>query len=492
MEPDKHLNKRQRTTLGKIPELEREDYERLEAFAMTYHHFHLKITELEKSITNLDQTEPAKEIGNIDELMKQISNIVLTESPQKYNAILALYYEFTTNSRTAKNPADIIPFATKFLEACQDLRKEYANILFRSGTPAETLKRLSVDIKREEIVFDQHFFEAIPDQVEKPWTFDKALSTSGKTIRIVYADNDRSIPYAMEAKAIRALGLQKDRPLINIAGGCKETGYSETTETPSIQMGRQIAKAADKYKANVAPPGTQSGFGADMAKIWLEYQDQTAHLSNEARARFFAVSPGGETFYPGNPNLTKDPEGSLYAIAPMDSILTPFDAGWSWKGARKGNAPYLQHIEYMEAIYQRLAEGQKRVMVIGNGGLFTIMEGLAALKNNAPIVLTENTGRFADLVIGFLRHFKDFELLNNFQTNRVQIDQAILDLIENHISFENPGNILKDFGKEIPPENEEKNLYRIYLYQFLILARTARIETSTIENLNSSIEKLLS
>ncbi len=295
----------------------------------------------------------------------------------------------------------------------------------------------------------------------------------------------------MEAKAIRALGLLKDRPLINIAGGCRDTDYARDEESPSIKMGRQIMQIADKYNANVAPPGTQSGFGADISKVWLEYQDRTDHLAETEKAKCFAVSPGGETYYPGNPRLSNDPEREIYAVANMDSILTPFDAGWNWKGARKEDAPYFNHVEYMEAIYERLSEGQKRVMVIGNGGLFTIVEGIAALKNHVPIVITEDTGRFADFVINIFRHFNNDDLLNNFQNRRDEIDAAMLVIINDYVPEEYRKRLLKDFGKEVPAENPEIEIYRKQLYEFLLLTRGQKIETSSIDNLSETIDKIL-
>ena len=47
-----------------------------------------------------------------------------------------------------------------------------------------------------------------------------------RKINIGHAGKDKSITYAMVAKAISALGLLTNRPLIHFSGGCKETGYT--------------------------------------------------------------------------------------------------------------------------------------------------------------------------------------------------------------------------------------------------------------------------
>ncbi len=497
--PDKHLNKRQRDLFSTIPELTRQDYEELEAFAMIHNHLNKQLKEIEfinrYGLSEYDSSQ------KLDSYLRELNSIVLTEFPTEFNHVLQIYraiamilatpFDETDRAALKAKSAELQPHLAAYFSLVGSLKSAYAQKLFGPANPARAVLDLRVDIRRDEVKFDQNFYDQMPDKETIPWSIDNDLSTCGRTIKVVQAEKDRSIPYAMESKAIRALGLQKSRPLINIAGGCRDADFAKDQIPPSILMGKQIMDVAHKYKINVAPPGTQSGFGADMAKVWLEYQESTDHLDSTEKANMFAVSPGGETWYPGNPLISKDPDREVYAINPMNSILTPFDAGWNWPGNRKADAPYFQHVEYMEAIYQRLAEGQPRVMVVGNGGLFTIVEANAALKNNVPIVLTENTGRFAELVIAVMRNFQNWDLLNDLEHNREALDREMLNIINTRIDGSHHKRLFKDFGAEVPTENKLHELFRVHFYEFLVLSRGQDLKISTIENLGNTIDEII-
>ena len=144
----------------------------------------------------------------------------------------------------------------------------------------------------------------------------------------------------------------------------------------------------------------------------------------------------------------------------------------------------------MEAIYQRLIDGAARVTVAGNGGLFTIIEANAALKNGVPIVLIEDSGRFADLATAIKRYFSAESLLHT-PSARETLDRNILELIANHVPTEHQERIYKDFGKQIPAEKPEQELYRQYLYDFMRLSANQKVVISSIDELDLSVEKLL-
>lgn len=479
--PEKHLNKKQREAFEKIPLLERADYEQMEAFNMTYIHFCEKISWVMPGVLEVLSWPEAKEA--VDE----VQVIVLTEFPENYveaqqkSARLLEAKEWMETQKTPTIRDELRSAAREYHDFIQELLRQYANKFFNQSNIQETLKALTIDIQRETVSFDDRFLESMPKKAEKPWAFDEALSRSGQSVKVVHSGAQKGIPYAMEAKAIRALGLLPDRPLISVLGGCRH-GDKEM----GMRLSETLMESADRHHANLAPPGTQSGLGADMGRVWLEYQTRAEHLPAEEKARCFAVSPGGETYYPGNPSLTKDTEGEVYAVAPFDSILTPFDAGWNWTGERKANAPYAQHVEYMEAIYQRLTGEAPRVTVVGNGGLFTIMETEAALKNHAPIILTEGTGRFADLAITMLK--KHTEAIPEERWT-----ETVLNAINHDLAEEHREKVLKDFGAEADDEKvtEDQRLYRRHFQRFLKQVQGETWMASSIENLAENIDRLL-
>ncbi|MFA5842136.1 MAG: hypothetical protein WC882_00430 [Candidatus Gracilibacteria bacterium] len=498
LSPDKHLNQEERLTFETLPKLERGDYERLEGFVMTYGHFHQQLKWLSWESISFDYDVKKVNFQEIAKLMLDLNAVILTEFPGDYSEVNQLYREFLQAS-----PTEAGAIAKRHIACCERLDRLYAGRLFSAQDPKQVLDSLSVDIQREEVVFDEHFMEQFPPEVFKEWSFDKDLARCGEKTWVVHA-GDRSIPFAMESKAIRALDLISGRPLISFAGGCKGTGYDETQETPSLKMARAIVRVAHNCGANVAPPGTQSGFGADMSKAFLEYQREFSHLPKSQRAECFAVSPGGETYYPGNPWLkTHSEESELgqkvyepYAMIPFKSILTPCAAGWDWHGPVRRTAPYFDHVEYMELIYQRLAEGAPRVLVVGNGGLFTIVESIAAMKNNVPLILTRDTGMFTDFMITVLAHFNQWELLSQPE-HRDELDREMINILKTQVPEEYRSAIIKKgFGEAVPPDETttqgvDQKLYRDYFYQFLQLAKTSRIRVSGIDDLEKNLEEMV-
>lgn len=516
--PDKHLNEEQREEFEKIPELNRADYEQLEAFVMTYRHMSLCLRDYiffapTRHFKKFPFSTPSKAFSALQRNMEEFNAILLTEFPDEYPQAQVFYRSFVAEFQRLKQDleaermesafgdfdeepyvrmADIV---LDYQDFCERLVDRYGDRLFSHEDPHEAVRDFSVDIQPSEVAFDSHFLDEFDSNYlkKKPWVYDKGMSKCGRSIKIVEAEGDQTIPYAMEQKATRALGLIPGRACINFAGGCANTGYDSGEESPSAKMSREILEVAHRYKANVAPPGTQSGFGVDMGNAWLDYQNRTDHLPVNERAHCFAVSPGGETYYPGNKRLTTSPHGEPYAIGPFDSIVTPFDAGWNWPGDIKGQAPYFRHVEYMEAIYQRLSEGKQRVMVVGNGGLFTIAEAEGALRNNVPIVLTEGTGRFSDLAIQVRRQFnaEAWRWVGDL-SRRSYLDQYVLSIIRHYFSGDSRVRLLADFGESVPAREPEQELYRQHFYEFLRMSMNATIVESKIDDLGDAIEGLLS
>src|SRR3989338_6405152 len=101
------------------------------------------------------------------------------------------------------------------------------------------------------------------------------------------------------------------------------------------------------------------------------------------------------------------------------------------------------------------------------------------MKNNVPIVLTKDSGRFTDFMIEVLEHFKELELLEGGSQD--ELDRQMLTILEQYVSPEYRSRLKKDFGEEIPVKNPEFRVYRDYFYQFLRLAKHKKIVISTID-----------
>lgn len=490
--PDKHLNKSQREVFESLPKLERAEYEQLETLMITYGKFDRLMW------TFRCYKNPPYNYEKLNKTLLELNAILNTEFPAEYVEAYRVYNEFfkamnfvVPREDEASREARITPYIERCYEFYTRVHNAYAERLFEAGDPHETVRQNEVVLQRTEVTFDEHFMDEFPADYLHDWTYDPVQSTCGMATKVVCADQDRSIPYAMEAKAIRALGLIPDRTLISVVGGCKR---AEGKEDPLQQMGTKIMSTAHKHRANVAPPGTQSGLGAEMGRQWKDYFSVTGHLAAEEKARVFAVSPGGETYYPGNRNLKPSTgmpadEWEPYPMIPCDTIMTPFAAGWALRDT-KAEAPYFQHVEYMEAIYQRLAEGKSRVVVVGNGGGFSIAEINAALKNNVPIILTKETGRFADFAIFILSNFAGWEAMERLTEE--EAERMLLEWINTNVPDAIRNEVLrKDFGLAVPAEDPPKKLYRRLLFEFFKRAKSGQIFFSTIDDLDTTIETVI-
>ncbi len=483
LDPEKQLTARQQELFSELPVLNKDEYELFETLGNTYAHH----SQLARNLHIYDG--PRFDYMMPDELrqlflksMAEMNAFLLMEDPSYYARAIIIYNEFLEGH-------SYFP-SYEFFSICDNAVEKFGERLFNPVHTSETLQRYTVDIQRHKVTFDDAFVNEFPDRFkEKSWTWDASLCAELRelnySITVVDA-GDRAIPYAMEAKAIRSLRLLQDRPLISVIGGCRDMPNEGTTKSAVEEMCEGIMQAADTLTANVVPPGTQSGIGISLGKVSVAYNQQTADRSPAKKARFFAVSPGGETYYPGNAQMAdaSEDDAMVYAIGPFDSILTPFEAGWDWKDDRKRDAPYFQHVEYAEAIYQRVSAGQPRVTVVGNGGLFTVVEAAAALKNHASILLIADTGRFADLAIALETHRAELS-----DIDKKAWEQKVLDVILSDIPTHSTKALVSAFGEAAP--TAEQQLYRDKVFEYFRLGKGEDIRIGGVTTVEQDIEKIV-
>ena len=300
-------------------------------------------------------------------------------------------------------------------------------------------------------------------------------------------DTTETIPYHIEESCVDALRLQRNRPLINVIGGCRE---AKGAENPLDVLSQAVISAAHEHKANVGVPGTQSGIGNTFGWANVNYSNQFGHLPHSEQAHLFSVNPGGNTFFPGSTKTSHSERNQVFANTPVDSIITPFEAGWGMQGKNKYNSPYLNHVAYMEAIYQRLAHDQAKVMVVGNGGLYSVAEINESLKRNFDLILVEGTGRFADAAAAIMKHIDKLEVPNDPQKIGPQVIDTVRKILPADVSKE---FFQKDFGSEHYTDNEDYQVFRTFFWNFLRLAKAKKgsIQTTSLDKLEQTLNKYL-
>lgn len=483
LDPQKQLTTKQRTIFEQLPALNKSEHELFETLALTFHHYQRVIADMKELTGPRGDSLEGEQLREFFLAMTQDMNaFLLMEDAKRYEQVVPFYEQFLQNPESMYIPYTYLDIAQKAVLA-------FGRKIFHADDIHASLEDFSANIQRKEIAFDDRFLAGFPERFkQKSWTSNPELCGQlrdlKQTITVIDA-GDRDIPYAMEAKAIRSLHLLQDRPLISVIGGCRDLPKQGEGTSAVNQMCSGITEVAHRLKANVVVPGTQSGIGVTLGRASVAYGQQTARLPASERARFFAVSPGGETYYPGNPYLApeNEHEAMAYAIGPFDSVLTPFQAGWDWKGERKRDAPYFRHVEYAEAIYNRVSAGQPRITIIGNGGLFTIVEAVAALKNHSSIVLVEDTGRFADLAI-VLQQEREFVGNDHWE-------QKMIELINTKIPLHSRNALLQAFGSSVESATPEQQLYREKLREYVVLSQKEDIRVTGVAELEDVVENIV-
>jgi hypothetical protein len=141
----------------------------------------------------------------------------------------------------------------------------------------------------------------------------------------------------------------------------------------------------------------------------------------------------------------------------------------------------------MESLYARMSQEQPRVMVVGNGGIFSIMEINESLQHDFELFLVQETGRFADVAAVLLNKKIDESVLS-------MTSEQIIEHVKAHLPPEVSQEFLqKDFGTTIESTNDDHKVYREFFTRFLQLAaeHRDRIHLTTLANLESDLEQHL-
>ncbi len=369
---------------------------------------------------------------------------------------------------------------------------EYEKFFYSNlATVADFEAKFSPEVQKIDVDYGPDFAKQATKHVADHGQ-DPELSKQNHSIRACVldyktADPTEAIPFHIEESCLDALRLQRDRPLINVIGGCR---HADGAEDPLEKFGTAVMNAAHDHRANVGVPGTQSGIGTAFGWQNVDYKHRFGHLPHSEQAHLFSINPGGNTYLPGNKYTEGVDRSHVYANTPVDSIITPFAAGWGAKGKAKYKIPYRDHIAYMEALYQRMAHDQAKVMVVGNGGLYSIMEINESLQRGFDLFLVKGTGRFADAAAVMIENLENIHIPDSFSELTYQVIDQIKQALPEDIAQE---FFKKDFGEDEHPSNENYEVYRDFFWQFLKLVQNskANIKITDLDNLQTDLDKYL-
>ncbi len=519
---DKHLPGGAKEDFERLPLYEREGYEDLERVLDSYGHFHDSVKVLERFPGF--GSEFGRWVDYRSAMETTIYFLLAHSSPElhreaekeaeRYWADIKSHHARETaidaREQRIKKGEDAGEEPPEFVQSfdpealyrvAERADREYRKLLYRSISNETTfIENFMPEVVKSDVSFGPEFAEGARGGTVS-WGRDEKLSGESASVRVVRIDHKEEgvMPFHIEEAALDALRLPRKRPLINVIGGARQMEV-EGVDALSA-MSAQILSVAHRNKTNVAVPGTQSGIGITFGRENIRYKHATSHLPHADRAHMFAVSPGGNTYFPGNPYLTKENTDQTYALSPVDSIITPFSVNWDAQGLAKRDSPYIDHVKYMEALYSRIAAGQRKIAVVGNGGLYATMEITEAYRKGFDIFFIEDSGRLAQVVSAMLgsRYSPSFSgEYHGGKGNGFDDDdtcyKAVMDALAQLPVEVREEFIKKDFGMKKSPENDDYLVYREYFYRMLRALReqtSNHISHTPLADLEESLEQYL-
>jgi hypothetical protein len=482
IDPKKHIRDRAAAdAYRQIETISRAEFESFEALMLPFAYFEQaqrSVTyglELVREFTEKEKPhDPAfveRERNGLLIELEGIRSITLTEfSEENYRILEAVLRPLEEKIRVGSWQKDDEDHFVQVLErTAADYRRSF------DGTAPQILKDKASPLAVKQITLDEAFVQGFPgpkDTDVRP-NIDKDFSRSGAKIRIVES-GESGIPYAMEGRAMRALGLER-RPALIVTGGAKNLD-NEQWGDQTEKMARAILNSAIEFRANVLIPGTQSGLGITLAH---KYQEHLQSLNEEERKqapRFFAIEPGRELYYPGNPILDASESSDVYAVTAVDTIATPYHAGWTNHGTE---SEQRRHNHYRQLFMKRASEGFPAAIVTANGGGWTALENTAGLHDDFPVIPVADTGRFATLISKMYERKGEWEGVTD--------TAALMSYIDDMVNTIEPESERASIKKDL-----SSKLFTQEFVDFLQTGKEKKVMPTSIEDLEGQLRLLLS
>ena len=479
------LNEPRRRAFEALPNFERGAYEQLEDALRTYEYFLETFEAMPKTIMQARRDWQA----HYREQAETAMHFLLTNVTGRYDDAERL------GRALLAGPAITTETARAFHDSLEAAVDDYGRFLYENaGEPQRFHEAFSPEIRKNDVSFSPEFLVE-SRQACAGDGYDEKLTLSSPPVRVVeiaYRTNDptETVPYQIELSALDALRLDRNRPLINVIGGARFVGERSDGVDPLAQVAAAVLRVGHEHRANIAVPGTQSGFGLAFGRENVNYKNEFAALPRRELAHMFAISPGGHTYYPGNARLAGE-KNQTFALNAVDSIMTPFRAGWADTAEDFQSSTYRNHIAYMESLYARVASGQPKALIIGNGGFWSIFEAVESLKRGFTTFLIKGSGRFADAAAALLEERVAATIGGLDDEN---LDAMILETVRHKLSPESAKDFLsKDFGSDPAPRDERYRQYRLLFRRYIREAALAggTVRTTTVETVAADISAVL-
>lgn len=420
-----------RDRIAKLPTLQRSEFEVFDA--------QMAVFNSAQDITGAlidPQTGTLKELLAIDTftyLGNELLKVLVDElEPDTYKALEMAWRE---SERYVNKAGSITPTSTactRFTETLTKTMTTYRATLADRSSRQLTTERLAMPHVRH-IAFGDAFLKSYPPEHLSGrgyLPYDKEMILSPVETQFVESPTCEALPFAHGARMLRALGIPH-RHLIACLMGAARNNENGKHGDVSARIADAIYNAAQKKKANVGKPGTQSGYGNILLKPFLN-----AKLagSTDCIPEYFSIIPGKQTWYPGNPFFDYTDTQHTFAATPNKAIVTPYGGGW---GTHKRDI--IHHNDLQEKMYQAASDGFCRSTVIANGGHGAVTETIGALSNDSALVLVTDAGRFSTLVPAFLENKHAWTSLSD-----EELESAFPSLIQSFCDQDEVASLLKD------------------------------------------------
>lgn len=391
IDPAKHIrNPKAAEHYASIPSVPQSDFEAFEGFLLPY----VEFSALERALSALG-TNPkdAAAREHMEEHIRGMLSLLASEmEPLIYEPFLSAGKKLLSALESGLLNEEVV---AAFAQEVRKMHERYGERF--AGTPIPSLLESFLKVpERSTIPFDSAYIESIenPQQREKVAAYLETLPVKNPPVTVVRSGTDTGIPFALEGKALRALKITA-RPTLVLIMGAKSENIEDQAYLERIADA--VISAGKEANANVFMQGTMSGKIAET--IVRKYWEYRAALPEGAEPfRLIAIEPG-RSVYAGALGYPEAELSSAHPLLPIDTILTPYAAGWS---PEQTVHSYLPHVVWRQSVIRHAAAGNPAATLVINGGGWAIPEAVESMRDGFVQIALPESGRFASL-LGHLR-----------------------------------------------------------------------------------------
>lgn len=376
-----------------LPVIDNTAFEAFEGLLLPYFHFQTlqrEVSQFTRTVHGRNIDIDAALVSGVTAAVEGLCSVLVNEMPPtEYETLLAQAAAF--RNAIAKKPIE-----NSEMNAFNEFLKEkiaawYGSRLIGQPIPMIVEKYLG-NPDRTEAVFDETYLANAPEEhKERIAAFLASLPVKHPRFKVVKVGTEHGMPYSLEGKAVRALGLKPAPTLVLVTGAAFENvedqGKIDAIANAVIQAGKETG-------ANICMQGTMSGKIAEtIARKWWEYV-VTLKDGEDPAFQILGFEPGlsidvGEAGYPRE--LLKKPHPGL----PINMILSRFLAGWSPGG---DHHTYMPHVIGRQALFARISEGHPTATLVINGGGWSVPECAESAKDGFAHITIPSSGRMAAIL----------------------------------------------------------------------------------------------